>query len=237
MLPSKPSRLIGPMQIGMLTSALAGVALVFYGHRQAPGASLLSFAAAAAAFFVYSLIGLFVIPAVNRINHQIPRLVCVFGLCGAAIFTGEMLLEYLLLPADNSFYGLVEYGCVYLLYFSAAAAAAYQSQQVKQGVLAALVSALISSLIWAVAVLLIFYLFQGTSRQTQVFRAEGNYADFAQGGSRDFRIWVTEDFMGAIFFHLTLVGPLVSAVLGVLGGLLGKSAAGIVKSKARKATA
>ena len=39
----------------------------------------------------------------------------------------------------------------------------------------------------------------------------------------DFNAFIVEDFMGATFFHL-LLGLLVAAVLGVLGGLLGKAA-------------
>ena len=38
----------------------------------------------------------------------------------------------------------------------------------------------------------------------------------------DFDSFIMEDFMGAIFFHL-LLGLLAAAVLGVLGGLLGKA--------------
>jgi hypothetical protein len=220
----------------VLSGALAGLVLVFYGHRLATGASPLGFVGVAAILIVYGLVATFVFPAVNRINHRIIRPACIFGLLGGAIFTGEMLLEYILLPADNSQYGMLEFGCVFSLYFIAGAAAAYQSQQVKQGVLASLISAVISSLIWAIAVLLIFYLFRGAPQQAQVFRAEGNYVDFARSGSQDFNVWVVEDFMGAIFFHLTLLGPLVAAVLGALGGLIGKSAAVLLKTRVRKVT-
>jgi hypothetical protein len=236
MQPSKPSLLIDFLQTGVFSGALAGLALVYYGYWLAPGAGVLGFIGAGAVLIVYGLVGVFVFPAVNRNHHQIIRLACIVGLLGGAIFTSEMLLEYILLPADNSLYGLLEFGCVFSLYFLAGAAAAYHSQQVKQGVLASLISAVISSLIWAMAVLLIFYLFRGTSRQAQVFRAEGNYADFARSGSQDFNVWVLEDFMGALFFHLTLVGPLVAAVLGAIGRLLGKSVARNIKKQSRKVT-
>jgi hypothetical protein len=55
-----------------------------------------------------------------------------------------------------------------------------------------------------------------------VLRAEGDYEDFARSGMSDFNAFIMEDFMGATFFHL-LLGLVVAAVLGVLGGLLGKA--------------
>jgi hypothetical protein len=220
---SDPSRLTGILETSLVIGAVAGLVLVFYGYRLIPGASLLSIVGAAAVFFLYGLLDIVFFPAVNRMNHLIIHLACVFGLLGGAIFTGEMLLEYLLLPTNNSLYGLVEFGYVFIFYFLAGLATAYQSNQVKQGVLAAVGSAVISSLIWGVAALLIFYLFQGSIRQAQVFRAEGNYAAFVQSGMQDFNAWVLEDFLEAIFFHLTLVGPLAGAVLGAIGGLFGKS--------------
>jgi hypothetical protein len=56
---------------------------------------------------------------------------------------------------------------------------AYQTKSWRSGLLAAIWSAVIAGVIWFVAVLFVFYLFNGTPQQTQVFRAEGNYADFA----------------------------------------------------------
>ena len=82
-------------------------------------------------------------------------------------------------------------------------------------------TAMIASLIWLIAVLTVFYIFRGSPQQTQVFRAEGNYEDFAQSGMSDFNTFIMEDFLGAAFFHL-LLGPLVAAILGIIGGLFGK---------------
>ncbi len=45
-----------------------------------------------------------------------------------------------------------------------------------------------------------------------------------RSGMSDFNAFIMEDFMDATFFHL-LLGPLVAAVLGLLGGLLGKAIA------------
>ena len=76
--------------------------------------------------------------------------------------------------------------------------------------------------------MLVFYTFRGSPRQVQVLRAEGDYEDFARRGMSDFNAFIMEDFMGAIFFHL-LLGLLVAAVLGALGGLLGKAIARFLK--------
>jgi hypothetical protein len=82
---------------------------------------------------------------------------------------------------------------------------------------------MLSSLVWFIAVLACFYLFYGTERQAQVFRAEGNYEDFRRSGMADFATFIMEDFLGAGFFHL-LLGPLVAAILASLGGILGRGA-------------
>ena len=87
---------------------------------------------------------------------------------------------------------------------------------------------ILSSVIWLIFILGTFYIFRGSARQIQVFTAEGNYADFAQSGMHDFNTFVMEDFFGAGFYHL-LLAPILAAILGTLGGLLGKGLAQIRK--------
>jgi hypothetical protein len=118
----------------------------------------------------------------------------------------------------------VEFGTVFLLYFASAVVSALRSRSVKNAVLTSVASAFIASLLWVIVVLAVFYAFRGSPRQALVLRAEGDYEDFARSGMSDFNAFIMEDFMGATFFHL-LLGPLVAAVLGVLGGLLGKAIA------------
>jgi hypothetical protein len=90
-----------------------------------------------------------------------------------------------------------------------------------QAVLTALAAAVIASLIWDVAVLAVFHAMRGTAQQVQVLRAEGDYLDFVRSGIKDFSTFVVEDMMGATFYHL-LLGPIVAALLGAVGGLLGR---------------
>jgi hypothetical protein len=147
-----------------------------------------------------------------------------FGLLAGAVFAGEIILEYILLPADNSRFGLVEFGSVFALYFASGVVVALRSRGIKNAVLTSVASAFIASLVWVIVVLAVFYAFRGSPRQELVLRAEGDFEDFARSGMKDFNAFIMEDFMGATFFHL-LLGPLVAAALGVLGGLLGKAIA------------
>jgi hypothetical protein len=154
------------------------------------------------------------------------RLVGIFGLLAGALFAGEILLEYIFLPADNTGWGSIEFGGVFAIYFLTSVLAAYRCKGLRHGLLAAIGNAMLSSAIWLIFALLTFYIFRGSPRQARVFTAEGNYADFAQSGMKDFNTFVMEDFFGAGFFHL-LLAPLAAALLGTLGGLLGKGLARI----------
>ena len=158
-----------------------------------------------------------ILPAANR-----------FGLLAGAVFAAEILLEYYLLPADNSVMGLVEYGLVLVLFFLAGLWVAWRTQAFRNGVMAAVWSALVSFLIWYVVVLLVFYLFFGTPQQAQVFLAEGNYADFARSGLGDFNAFVMEDFMGAGFYHALLL-PGAAVIFGTFGAAVGKALARLRK--------
>jgi len=160
----------------------------------------------------------------NRMHSQILRTGNLFGLLAGGIFVAEILLEYWLLPADNTTMGLVEYGLVLALFLAAGLWVAYQTKSWRSGLLAALWSAVVAGMIWYITVLLVFYLFNGTPQQVQVFQAEGNYADFARSGLADFNAFVMEDFMGAGFFHSLLL-PLMAAIFGSVGAAIGKALA------------
>jgi hypothetical protein len=137
----------------------------------------------------------------NRIHPLILRRGNLFGLLAGCVFLAEIALEYWLLPNDNTDWGLVEYGLVLALFLLAALWVAFQTKSWRNGLFAAIWSAVAAAVIWFMAVLFVFYLFNGTPQQTLVFRAEGNYADFARSGLADFNTFVMEDFMGAGFYH------------------------------------
>jgi hypothetical protein len=118
---------------------------------------------------------------------------------------------------------------VFALLFGVSFWVAYRTHAIRSGILAAVWSALIASLIWVLAVLVVFYLFNGSAQQTQVFQAEGNFEDFARSGVKDFNTFVMEDFMGASFFHSLLI-PLAAALVGAIGAAAGKGLGWLRKS-------
>jgi hypothetical protein len=74
----------------------------------------------------------------------------------------------------------------------------------------------IAALIWLEALLVIIYCFHGSGRQTQVFRAEGNFEDFIRSGQTDFDAFIMQDLMGAGFYHL-LLSPIIASLVGAVG--------------------
>ena len=212
------------LQKSLLSGVLVALVLVFAGRLLVPATSFISTTAAAAILLAYGGIAASCPVRLHRRHPDILRWAIIFGLLAGAVFAGEIVLEYVLLPTDNSHYGMAEFGTVFALYFASAFVAALRSLSIKNAILTSVASAFMASLIWVIIVLAVFYAFRGSPRQALVFRAEGDYEDFARSGMGDFNAFIMEDFMGATFFHL-LLGPLVAAVLGVLGGLLGKAIA------------
>jgi hypothetical protein len=203
---------------GYLLGVLLGLILVILGWILNPKTNFLSIAAICLILAIYSLVGYFGFP---RIRPEILSLVSVFGLIASTIFASEILLEHAFLPKDNTSWGIIEFGSTFVLYFLSGLVMTYQSKGIKYGILAAVVSTMLSSVVWLIFILLMFYIFRGTARQEFVFMAEGNFEDFARSGMNDFNTFLMEDFLGAGFFHL-LLSPLFATVLGTVGSLVGK---------------
>jgi hypothetical protein len=211
----------------LMLGVCAAAALVAYGLLRFPAVLTVSPTGARSLIGVigilmlYAAAGWFGPAFTERLHPQILRAGILGGLLVGCVFVAEMLLEYWLLPNDNTAIGLAEYGLVFASFFLVGLWVAYQTKAWRNGILAAAWSAMIGGLIWLIAALLIFYLFNSTPQQTQVFRAEGNYADFARSGLNDFNAFVMEDFMGAGFFHSLLL-PVMAAIFGALGATAGK---------------
>ncbi len=214
--------------------ALVSLGLVGYGVFRTPSTSPLSIAAAAIALVVYGAVGWLIVP---RLQHARPELVDVAmyaGLASGAIFAGEICLEYILLPADNTAWGYVEFGIVLALYACAGGWLALRGQRWSSAVIGSALSALLASIIWCVVLLAMFHVFFGTDRQNRVLAAEGDFDDFGRSGMHDFNRFITEDFLGATFFHLVL-GPGVASLLGLGGAVVGRLLAKIIPVRRRGA--
>jgi len=206
---------------GLLFGVLLALALVISGRLLVPGTSLRSTLAASVILLAYGGMAAYCPVRLHRRHPDILRVASIFGLLAGAVFGAEIILEYVLLPTDNSRYGVVEFGLVFFLYLASACVSALRSRSIRNAVSTSVACAFIASLVWVIIVLVVFYAFRGSPRQELVLRAEGDYEDFARSGMSDFNAFLMEDFMGATFFHL-LLGPIVAAVLGGFGGLLGK---------------
>ena len=197
---------------------IINICLVLLGKLFIPETNLLGIAGDCLILSIYGIVGYSVFP---KNQDKVLRLAGLFGLICGVIFAAEILLEYAILPKDNTSWGLIEFGSVFALYLLASVISTYKNKSIKCGIITAVESALISSIMWMLFVFLTFYLFRGTARQEYVFRIEGNYDDFAHSGMTNFNTFIMEDFLGAGFFHL-LIGPIIAALLGVIGGAIGK---------------
>jgi hypothetical protein len=202
---------------------LACVLLIAYGLIRFPAvvASPSSVVGIVLILGMYGALGWLLPPMLQLRSPAILRAAGRTGLLAGLIFLVEMALEYILLPADNSVYGLVEYGLVLALCFAAALWISHRNRRWLDGLLSALWSGLVASLIFIGVIFIFFYLFNGTQRQLQVLTAEGSLADFARSGMTDLNIFLMGDYLGAGFFHSLLL-PLSAVLLGMAGALIGR---------------
>jgi hypothetical protein len=201
---------------------LCTLGLIGYGKLLIPATSDLSIAAAVLVVVIYAIITWI---ASRRIEEKWPTILgasAPFGILAGFIFVSEVLFEYISVPANNTQLGYVEFGLVMFVYALVGALAANRYGSIGAGTIAAATAAIVSSLIWFIAVLAVFYWFRGSLRQELVFRAEGNYDDFARSGMANFDAFMMDDFCGAGFYHL-LIGPAVAAILGTVAGCIMKT--------------
>ncbi len=216
------------LQKSLLFGVAIAIGLVIGGQVLVAVTSFRSTMAALVILFAYGGMAACCPGRLHRRHPNILRAASVFGLLAGIVFAAEIILEYILLPTDNSQYGMVEFGALTVLYFVSGFVSAIRTRRVGDAVLTSVASAFIASLVWVVTLLLVFYAFHGSHRQALVLRAEGDYEDFARSDMSDFNAFIMEDLLGATFFHLSL-GLLVAAILGALGGVAGKITAHLRK--------
>jgi hypothetical protein len=220
------------LAVGAAANAiLLAAGWIIFRTTAADPASWIGLAADFAVLAAYGGIAWWAVPATGRRDPRLLATAVILGGMSGVVFSAEILLEYALLPVDNTPFGYAEYGTVLTLYLAAAFATAYRTGKIGRGVLAATWAAAIGSTVWLGCILATTYLFHGSERQTRVFLAEGNFEDFRHSGMQDFDAFMMQDFMGAAFFHPMLL-PAAAALLGVAGGAAGKGVARWQSSRA-----
>jgi hypothetical protein len=196
---------------GLVLFGVATIPHFFDGERRWIGV-----VAAVGIVLAYGAAAWLAIPGLRRGPSGILRVAGPTGLAAGAVYAAEVIGEYVVRPADNTPWGLVEFGLVFALMALAGAILAWRTGRLRPALAGGLWTALTGPLIWYAVVLSVFYLFRGTAAQEAVLRAEGDYEDFARAGGGDFQVFVMQDFLGAGFYHL-LLSPLFGLVLGAVG--------------------
>jgi hypothetical protein len=214
------------MRRALLLGVLATAALALFGAATTPqffAGGLARWVGVPALLTMLAAYGVAValgVPATARRAPEALAVAAPLGLAGGAVYVAEILLEYAVRPADNTVWGLTEFGLVFASFLVAGGVSAWRTGRLGPAALAGLWTAVISALCWYAVALAVFYAFRGTAAQTAVFRAEGDYDDFRRSGMADFGVFMMQDFLGAGFFHL-LLSPLFGTLLGGLGAAAG----------------
>lgn len=183
---------------------------------------------------VYGALGVWGSRAIERKNPRILSIGSQFGLVIGGLLVAEMLSEYLILPSSkgNERLAYLEFGGMFLFLFLAGLKGGHETGRVWHGVLTAIWSTMIGSLIWAGSLLSTYYAFMGTARQEQVLTADQVFEDFKRSGMTDLRTFIMQDYLGGVFFHL-LLGLIVAGILGTMGALMSKLLTRVSSRRAR----
>jgi hypothetical protein len=215
---------------GMILGAGATITLIGYGLWRFPSvltaatANPLSACAGIGIAIIYAIIGWFGPKVPGLRDPQVMRRGVGFGLGGSVLFAVSMLGERLV-PHDerqNAMIGIGTFGLFFLLLIVAGFSAALTTRRARAGPLAAVLAALIASQLWFILSLAMYYAFIGTAQEARFLEVDQILADFRRNGGSDLRAFIFEDFMGGGFFH-SLLAPLLSLPLGLLGGLVAKA--------------
>jgi len=99
-------------------------------------------------------------------------------------------------------------------------AACLRTRQWHQGVIAAIWAPVIGTAIWSIGLMLLYYRTWGSHQLYLFFQGAGTIDDFHRSGETNLPVFLIHDMQGAFFFH-----PLLSIVLGAIGGLVSSSVA------------
>ena len=212
------------LQVGTALLIIMALLLIGYGLLITPNAlganSLIPVIAILMVYFFSSRFGTRALQ-ISGSNALTPGIL--FGFIIGAIFLVQIASEYLF-PVTGQIdqtWGYIAFGGLPLWYLLASLIGAYLTRSLRAGVLAAMFSAIISSLIWINVLYLLYFFFLHTPQELQVLAADNTLADFKRSGIHDLSTFVMQDYLGGSFFHL-LLSPLVAAFIGILGAILGK---------------
>jgi hypothetical protein len=215
------------LRYGMPIAAVLNLALVGYGLLRFPTTLT------ATSNGVSGLAGVVVIlaayaPAVSRSMPHALNVGSGFGILAAVLFLVQFLYGYLapLTEAQNAMLANITFGGLFILFFIAGTWTALRTSQIRQGLTAAVWSAMIGSIVWCGLLFITYYLFIGTAYETRQLVVDQTTADFQASGMNDLRAFIMQDYLGGGFFHLVL-GPLAATVFGLSGSLIGKGIAGL----------
>jgi hypothetical protein len=139
----------------------------------------------------------------------------VLALVFAAGYLSLIALEF-----ANVHVGIDTTATIYLLFVGVAVAAGLATRiaafRLRDSVIAAVWALVAGTALWSLGVLIINYATWGGHNWYLFWLGDGAVADFHRSGSHDFAAFILQDLQGALFFH-----PLLSAVVGAVGGLLG----------------
>jgi hypothetical protein len=214
----------------LILGVFIALCLVLLGWALVPTINPLSVIRASLILVIYGIVFYFALP---KVRPETLLWGAISASIAGFIFAAEIVSEYVFLPKDNTLWGYVEFGGVFLVYFLTALFVSLRTNRMVPGITSSVASGMISAVVWLIVVLITFYSFRGTAQQVQVFSAEGNYEDFARSGTADFNRFIMEDFLGASFFH-PILGPLASFLLGVVGSLLGKGIGFVKRRRGQK---
>jgi len=223
----EPSQVAHAILWGFLFGSTLNVALVFYSMFRFPTSWSLSWKgmegvlATTGIVMVYALLGWFVTPRIERRDARILRYASLFGLVIGLFFAIMMLIEYLVphTPRQNVILAFAIFGTFFLLLSVAGFVGACATRSAWSGVLTAVWSAMIGSLIWFVLLLVTYYAFLGTDYEARFLETDQVIADFERSGMNDLRAFIVQDYLGGGFFHL-LLGPLLAFALGAIGAII-----------------
>ncbi|MBI1260056.1 MAG: hypothetical protein GC204_21520 [Chloroflexi bacterium] len=222
-MPSITSPALRPLRFGIAAAVVSGIALILTGLVIYPttvsAAGILAPLAPIAILVIYVAMG---ISQASVSSTESLRIGVRIGLMIGFWFIASSMFEYVVALdiSANQMTGLITYGIVLLLFVLAGALGTRPKGQLRDGIAAALWSAVIGGLFWFLITFALLYLFRNSSGETNVQTLE-MADDFRRSGMTDYDAFVMSDYFGAGFFHMLLL-PFIAAVLGTFGGGLVK---------------